>query len=93
MAEQEIENRALESAYRNKRLTPTQTSNNHVKFRLRRTVERVLGGLKHCHGMGQARYRSKAKNRLCVTVQCVVYNIKRGVNVQKERYGMQERYA
>jgi IS5 family transposase len=93
LAEREIENRALERAYRNKPLTRAQKSNNHVKSRIRSTVERMFGVLKQHQGMGQVRYLGNARNRMRINLQCVVYNIKRGVNLQKEIYGIQESYA
>ena len=93
LAEREIENRVLERAYRNKPLTLTQKFNNKVKSLIRSTVERVFGVLKQHHGMAQARYLGKARNRMRFNLQCVAYNIKRGVNLQKEMCSMQESYA
>jgi len=93
LAERKIDNRVLERAYRNKLLTSVQKSNNNVKSRIRSTVERVFGVLKQHHGMGQARYLGNARNRMRFNLQCVAYNIKRGVNLQKEMCWMQESSA
>ena len=93
LAEREIENRVLERAYRNKLLTLTQKSNNHVKSRIRSNVGRVFGVLKQHQGMGQARYLGNTRNRMRFNLQCVAYNIKPGVNLQKEICGIQESYA
>jgi hypothetical protein len=88
-----LKNRVLQSAYRNKPLTLTWKSNNHVKSRIRSSVGRVFDVLKQHQDMGQARYLVNVRNRMRFNLQCMAYNIKRGVNLQKEIYGIQESYA
>lgn len=93
LAEREIDNRVLERAYRNKPLTDTQKTRNKIKSRIRSGVERVFGVLKLHHGMAQARYLGKARNQMRFNLMCLAYNIKRGVNLQREIRNLQESYV
>ena len=79
-----IGNGVLEKAYRNRPLTKHQKDNNKKKSRHRCGVERVFGILKLHYGMGQARYLGKARNKMRFVLSCLAYNLKRGVNLQRE---------
>ena len=84
LAEQRIENRIIERAYRNKPLTPEQKMRNRRHSGTRCTVERVFGVLKLHYGMAKARYLGLARNATRFGVMCMAYNIKRGVAIAKE---------
>lgn len=90
LEQRDIGNGVLERAYRNKPLTDQQKASNKVKSRIRSSVERVFGILKLHYGMAQARYLGKARNQMRFGMICLAYNLKRGVNLQKEIQGLQE---
>lgn len=93
LARRGIGNGVLERAYRNKPLTDEQKANNKKKSRLRSGVERVFGLLKLHHGMAQARYLGKARNQMRFTLMCLAYNLKRGMNLQRDIWNLQESCA
>lgn len=93
LAQRGIDNGVLERAYRNKPLTNEQKANNKKKSRLRSGVERVFGLLKLHHGMAQARYLGKVRNQMRFTLICLTYNLKRGMNLQREINDLQASYA
>ncbi len=93
LAERGIENRVLERAYRNKPLTEKQKAHNKPCSPIRRIVERTFGILKlHC-GMAQARYLGLARNARRFGLMCMIYNIKRGVSLQREINDLQGSYV
>lgn len=86
-----IGNGVLERAYRNKPLTKKQKASNKKKSGLRSGVERVFGVLKLHYGMAQARYLGKLKNQMRFTLMCLAYNMKRGMNLEREINDLQGR--
>ena len=81
-----IKNCLIKRAYRNRPLTKEDKAFNQIQSRIRSTVERVFGVLKHHYAMGKARYLGLGRNRTRVEIMCVAHNIKRGLSIKRERY-------
>ncbi len=85
LAEQDIDNRIIKRAYRNRPLSKADKAFNRTHSGVRCTVERVFGVLKQHYAMGKARYLGLARNRTRVEIMCVAHNIKRGLSLRQEQ--------
>jgi len=79
-----IQNKLSHRAYRNRPLNRDQKRLNRIHSGVRSTVERIFGVLKLHYGMGKARYLGLTRNRVRLGLMCLAYNLKRGVNIQRE---------
>jgi transposase, IS5 family len=93
LAQRKIENGVLARAYRNKPLTAEQKQRNKALSSVRCIVERVFGVMKLHYGLGKARYLGLARNKTRVALICMAYNLKRGVNLQRQIQLLQETCA
>lgn len=84
LAERGIESRMIARAYRNTPLTDAQKAQNRLWAGTRCTVERTFGILKLHYGMGKARYLGLKRNAMRVSLMCLAYNMKRGLNLWRE---------
>lgn len=79
-----IEDRMIARAHRNKPLTHAQKAQNRLWAGTRCAVERTFGVLKLHYGMAKARYLGLKRNAMRVGLMCLAYNMKRGLNLQRE---------
>jgi IS5 family transposase len=81
-----IRNGISHRAYRNTPLTEEQKRKNRHLSRIRSRVEHVFGILKLHYGLGKARYLGVARNQARMTLISMVYNLTRGLRIQRECY-------
>ena len=85
LAEQDIDNRIIKRAYRNRPLSKEDKAFNGTHSDVRCTVERVFCVLKQHYTMGKACYLGLARNRTRVEIMCVAHKIKRGLSLRQEQ--------
>lgn len=77
-----IKNRIMHKAYRNKPLTYWQTQRNKLISRYRYVVERTFGSIKRWFGGNIARYKGLVKTHAQHVLQAIAYNLKRSLGVR-----------
>lgn len=82
LKQQNIKNRIMDKAYRNRPLSQRQIQRNKLISKYRYVVERTFGSIKRWFGGHVARYKGFIKTHAQHVLQAIAYNLKRSINVR-----------